>query len=176
MCPHLGSRGPEESTRLETGLSKNKRRGMRSTAQTSPPSRATEGDVHSTACCKPCTRAAAPTPEAPFHSPQPRGKPLNTVWLQHLKQSVQTTANGNESLWAAAAALGCSHKQAPPAPWGCPKLQSHSEAASTATQPPVPHALWGPRRQHSPRQTAAWWDHTASPCRPPKKSVLWVFR
>lgn len=157
--------------RLETALSKNKRGGMRSTAQSSAPSRAIES-VHSTACCKPCTRAAAPTPKAPFHSPQPQGTTFNTVWLQDLKQSVQTTGKGDEPPWVAAAALSCPHNQAPPALWGCPELQSHSQAASTATcptvpQPPVPHTWWGPRQQHGPRQTAA---HTAWPCRPPKKS------
>lgn len=41
----------------------------------------------------------------------------------------------NPIIRLAAAALGCSHNQAPPALWGCPELLFHSKAASTATHP-----------------------------------------
>lgn len=134
-------------------------------------------------CCKPCTGAAALTPEAPFISPQPQGKPLKTVWLQDLKQTVQTTNNTDKSLSAAAARRGaaaavalCSHsKQSPPALRAAP---SHSRTAkrqaslSTATHPPVPHTLWGLLRQCSLRQSGTCWAHTAWPCKPEKICYL----
>lgn len=114
-------------------------------------------------CRKPCTGAAALTPEAPFLSPQPQGKPLNTVWLQDLKQTVQTTGNTDKSLSAAAARRGdaaaaalCSHsKQSPPALRAAPsrsRAAKQQASLSMTTHPPVPHTLRGLLWQRSLRQ------------------------
>lgn len=128
-------------------------------------------------CCKPCTRAAALTPEAPFLSPQPQGKPLNAVWLQDLKQIVQTPSNADESVAvgrrgaAPAAALRSHSKWAPPA-LSCSRTAKQQASLSTATHPPVPHTLQGPLRQCGPRQRRIRWAHTAWPCRPKKICYL----
>lgn len=114
--------------------------------------------------CKPCTRAAAPTPEAPFLSPQPRGKPLNTVRLKDLKHFVQTTGNTEKSLSAAAARRGPAAAAALPLTanrfllpyWpasSCSRAAKQQALLSTATHPPVPHTLRVPLQQHGPRQT-----------------------